>query len=716
MKQYRWFSTLMLAVFAFGIVGLASAASVEPELVDPWQSGNAQFECNQAGCEGEFSFKIDSPSNGDYDAGGGNTITISNYDDKNFDWESEGLVYCVIVVRGNIANVYRYPGGEYSDTNLTGPGDFEISHITFCFDAPTETFDDLTVTKEAAGTYVRTVTWDLKKYVNAVPTKLAEYTRDAGESVTVNWLLFVTKEDVLSAFEVSGTITVGNPNDFDVDFTISDVLSDGTVATVKCPTLTAPANGTVVCTYTANPLDATATVDMINTVTIGWFDTVEEEDTSAVFDRPFTFTERRLIGVDSGTLTDDRFEDYSVPVTGDFSDILPETFTCSSDPADYTNGTYTETFDNTAYLNDVIDLDDDAAVELTCTLKALEVEKDAEGSYDRTVEWTLVKSVAPDFHSGGPDQSFESTWTVVATKTQELDNYKVEGTITIDNPASIAQTFTVTDMLNDGTVAEVTSPSLTVAAGGRVICKYEAFPDDDSATVNTATVTAPGNPPVIAIDDDFDFEETLIGRDSGTLSDPRFEGEPWFFGPIVIDDTTTVTFVETFYCDPADSELYDEVTGFYTFTEENTAFLNEFINLEAEAEVTIECQLRFDGETAWAADAEGVERYTRRGNWATYVTYDGSDKPLYAGQSILVGTVYFSELDDVVTITVELDGDWIVDPDDMTLAVQDYEEAPSGNPAPGLFDHKTTCSVTSCMIDVPKNNFYGIHVNVGYWY
>jgi hypothetical protein len=48
--------------------------------------------------------------------------------------------------------------------------------------------------------------------------------------------------------------------------------------------------------------------------------------------------------------------------------------------------------------------------------------------------------------------------------------------------------------------------------------------------------------------------------------------------------------------------------------------------------------------------------------------------------------------------------------------VQDYEFAPSGNPSPGLFDWKATCSETSCTITVPENNFYGVHVNVGYWY
>ncbi len=54
----------------------------------------------------------------------------------------------------------------------------------------------------------------------------------------------------------------------------------------------------------------------------------------------------------------------------------------------------------------------------------------------------------------------------------------------------------------------------------------------------------------------------------------------------------------------------------------------------------------------------------------------------------------------------------IFEPDITNLAVQDYEEAPSGNPAPGRFDYKKVASGTEASITVPLNNFYGIHLNV----
>jgi len=128
----------------------------------------------------------------------------------------------------------------------------------------------------------------------------------------------------------------------------------------------------------------------------------------------------------------------------------------------------------------------------------------------------------------------------------------------------------------------------------------------------------------------------------------------------------------------------------------------------------------FTDETAWAAN--GTEprsiRYTPRGNWATYVKYDGEAKEvtLFAGQTIDVGTVHFSEaVDDEITITITLTGDWEFKDGTENVKIQDYETAPSGNPAIGLFDHKGDAMGSSFSIDVPENNYYGVHVDVGYW-
>jgi hypothetical protein len=130
----------------------------------------------------------------------------------------------------------------------------------------------------------------------------------------------------------------------------------------------------------------------------------------------------------------------------------------------------------------------------------------------------------------------------------------------------------------------------------------------------------------------------------------------------------------------------------------------------------------FSGETAWAAngDEPGQLPYNPDddGNWATYVEYAAKTTTLFAGQHIPVGSVVFlAPVGGEVTITVDLIAGWTFEDVLENLMVQDYVSAPSGNPAPGLFDHKATCDVAlaTCSIVVPEAAFYGVHVNVGTW-
>jgi hypothetical protein len=116
------------------------------------------------------------------------------------------------------------------------------------------------------------------------------------------------------------------------------------------------------------------------------------------------------------------------------------------------------------------------------------------------------------------------------------------------------------------------------------------------------------------------------------------------------------------------------------------------------------------GETAWAAGP----RYTVRGNWATYTPYVAdSTVTLYAGQTKNAGTVHFSAVvDGKVTITITLNSGWRFEDVDTNVMIQGYNNAPSGNPAPGRFATKRYATGNSISIEVPSNNFYGVHVNV----
>jgi len=121
----------------------------------------------------------------------------------------------------------------------------------------------------------------------------------------------------------------------------------------------------------------------------------------------------------------------------------------------------------------------------------------------------------------------------------------------------------------------------------------------------------------------------------------------------------------------------------------------------------------WENETAWAYGP----RYTTRGNWATYTPYfSGNQVILYAGQTMKAGTVQFSEVspDEKVTVTITLNPGWRFAPVPENVKIQDYADAPSGNPSPGLFDWKGTADSGSntFSIVVKANNYYGVHVDV----
>jgi hypothetical protein len=135
----------LVALFGATISGVALAASVEPVLFDPWQSGNAGSECDAVG-DYAYGYKIDNWDafvDGDFEAsfddGEDNTLTVDNNDGQTFDWSATNPIGAVIVKGGTQANVYYYDPQQSSDTGLVAPTNpnngipFDISHATFCW-------------------------------------------------------------------------------------------------------------------------------------------------------------------------------------------------------------------------------------------------------------------------------------------------------------------------------------------------------------------------------------------------------------------------------------------------------------------------------------------------------------------------------------------------------------------------------------------------------
>lgn len=349
--------------------------------------------------------------------------------------------------------------------------------------------------------------------------------------------------------------------------------------------------------------------------------------------------------------------------------------------------------------------------------------KTAAGTYDRTVGWTLAKTVTPASHTGTAGQTAgSSTWTVTATKSQTLGNYRVTGTITVGNPGSVPVTFAVADQLDDGTTATVTCPGYTVAAGGSVSCTYTASPPNGSATRNTATISvvSPAGVQGTTASAPVSFTANLIGDDSVTLADPRFASTQ------VISASKTVTFPESFPC-PGDAAKYD-ASGTYTRTETNTATLTgASTSLSRNASVQVTCtRVMWSDETATGAGT----RYPNTANWFMYTPYTTSKVDLIAGQKYDAGDIYMSRSGSTTTIRIVMQNGFRWADVAENLKIQPFDSAPTGFVTPGSFLYKFTtlsqlaktpgttvtysASTNTVIVTMPGTSakFYGIHGDV----
>jgi hypothetical protein len=159
------------------------------------------------------------------------------------------------------------------------------------------------------------------------------------------------------------------------------------------------------------------------------------------------------------------------------------------------------------------------------------------------------------------------------------------------------------------------------------------------------------------------------------------------------------------------------VAFFYAVAVSENGCVSEKTEVRLELEVCDDTVIEEDpcyaDETAWASRGAGLDRYTNRGNWATWVYFNGNKTvDLFAGQTHLIGTVSFADNgNNTVTITIELNSDGAFQDVSENVKIQDYASKPSGNPDIGNFAHKGNASGSSFEITVPKNNYYGVHVD-----
>lgn len=215
-------------------------------IVTNWTSGDAAFECQAAGGDCGYAFKIDEwdeefGMDGDFETMEGNTITILNSDGKTFDFVSEYPVCKVIVKAGRGAIIYTYPeGGVYEDTGLLGFQGKGISHVTFCYAEPPELiiavkarYHDGTREKhcESAGQqafmtsewcnfleyndYPSTSSFDMVRLGEVVGSVVVEdgnvtVTLTEGNTLIYTWLFIGTLEELQTINLVDGCPDLGN--------------------------------------------------------------------------------------------------------------------------------------------------------------------------------------------------------------------------------------------------------------------------------------------------------------------------------------------------------------------------------------------------------------------------------------------------------------------------------------------------------------------------
>jgi len=234
-------------ILVLGFSTVAMAASVVPVLFDLWTSGEADFECSQIG-DYDFAYKVDgwseSDPNGVY-THEGQTITVKAYEAggeyKTFDWEVSPYPLGAVIVKAGTGTLVYYYTGASSDTGLYAPDGKGVSHATFCWDAPTD-YEELTVSKTAETSYIRTHKWSIDKsvdtefgYEHEGFPKIWLYIDGSGNE-KATWTVDVTYDGYDdSDFNVSGDITIENTGTLDAVITdISDVLGGTAIDEVDC--------------------------------------------------------------------------------------------------------------------------------------------------------------------------------------------------------------------------------------------------------------------------------------------------------------------------------------------------------------------------------------------------------------------------------------------------------------------------------------------------
>jgi hypothetical protein len=235
---------------------------------------------------------------------------------------------------------------------------------------PTTELQNLSVSKSANGAYDKKYEWTLTKDINGKASE--SFVGKPGSTFDVDWNVAAGLTVTEGPNSVAGEITITNPNAIPVNFTVVDVMDDGSAVDVTCPSLTVAGNGMITCTYNAAPATRTAT---LNTATVsvaappvGYTPPVGAIGTinGGIATAAVSFA-ANVIGDEQTTLADPLFK-YSELISASTTKLFEETPVCPSDILAYdVTGKYSKTVTNTATLTGPnTDITKSATYDLLC--------------------------------------------------------------------------------------------------------------------------------------------------------------------------------------------------------------------------------------------------------------------------------------------------------------------------------------------------------------
>jgi len=353
---------------------------------------------------------------------------------------------------------------------------------------------DLTVSKTASPAFTRTYNWSLGKNVDKTLIDVA-----SGGAATFNYTVGASETGFTdSGWQVSGTITVTNPNDWEaITANVTDAVNDGGTCVVTGGTgVSVPAGGSAslpyTCTYASAPSPSSGT----NTATAAW-------DKGAYFTPTGSATGTKVFDFGAPTSTVNK----TVTITDTFNGTPTTLGTLTAtDASPFASASYTYSHTVPGVGGTCTSYSNTATIAQTgqtagqtvkvCVGLDLAVSKTAATSFTRTFHWGITKAVDKTqvslVHS---TDTATFNYTVNVTHDSGTDSsWQVNGTITVTNPNDWeAITANVTDAVNDGGSCVVTGGSgASVPAGGSVslpyTCTYASAPSPSSG-INTATAT-----------------------------------------------------------------------------------------------------------------------------------------------------------------------------------------------------------------------------------